>query len=461
MSVTEINADVIAASIALPDDLPPVRVSGAYSATPTAVAKVNTDIKINWANAVPDADIGIPASDMLLWMFRSPMRWLVIYDSNPGHVSFRYIWQRSNVATGSACGLGGSYYPSYAGAGADPTNTYNPHGQFYFSGFDGDKTYIWIDATTTQPATVTFTFNNNPSLANTWVFTLFRWSNGRPLAAAGNTNSVANTTSTTAVITVTISGYYTLQVACLLAGTPARSFTVAHTSTAPTFGHICAPDILNNIQRIQSIKMIASSLDWRNTASYDNAQGDVGGVTVGGGAEWFDIIGAQGYTTLATSYPNGWKSFFGAKGVYAFLKPKDWQDIEMDILSSPSLGTGQTAFGSAGFNLRDTAPFKAFAMSVGTDVGRDTMLRAACHIIYETNDAWADVRLPTAKFEQWNEANKKLALADDIVESVWHIRDALRGILPKRYALLMPVESEDARKNVDPRQESDSRYEVY
>lgn len=457
MSAQEINIDVIAASIALPDELPVVRVADEYSQTPTAVAKVNTDIKVNWANAVAEAGTPLPVTDMVVFQFRNALRWLIIYDNNPSHTAYTYNWViAANLATAVTTGTGQLKYHQMFGATADPANTYSPHGSFQFAGAAFGEGYIWIDATVTRTAVVTITFTVAPAAINQWTFTLLRWIGGTYV----ETVAALNTTATTITFTLTVAGYYALRWNGV-PGASSRTFSVKHTTGAPTWRQISMPDVLDNIAKVQALAVLASSVEWRNTASYDNAAGSIGGVNIGPALEWWRVaIGPNGYTGISTALSNGWKSFFAARGIYGFLRPKDADDIKMIFVGSPpTVPSAGAVPAAARFDLQEASPYKVYVASCADPNGCDTVVRAATHIQYETNDSWADVRPAQAGLDVWSTACKKLAYADDIVDDINHIRETMRRILPRSLALQLHSE-EDERRNVDPRQESDSRYTV-
>lgn len=405
-------AEAICASLALPDELPPVRVSDTYTCNPVALAKVNQDIKINWSGASTGA---VPESDILAFMFRDPLRWLVVYDPNIDGQTYKYNWC---VFPGQSTfsGPGGTEWKVPVCAGiVDPTSQWAPHGPTQFAGdADGDG-YMWVDQDvgivitdvgTVEAGTAYFwKFSNNQR---------FYYDN-QPITGNG-----------TITYTPTDSGYYGVS---FLWPSDAHSITISTGDAVgqPVFRHLSVPDIENNLNRIQSIVLSASSLLWRNTASYDNAQGDVGAVCIGPGFDWQGLLDTSqaSYNGLAELFPAGWKSFFAAKGIYTWLRPSDEEDIEFkaQVRQFPA---GLWSY--ARFNLRSTSSYFALAMSVSNDAGRDTLLRAAAHIQYESNDCWADSRTPEANVDDWLAAVKMCANVPNITENPTHIKDVLSSI---------------------------------
>lgn len=404
-------AEAICASLALPDELPPVRVSDTYTCNPTALAKVNSDIKINWTGASTGV---VPEDDILAFMFRDPLRWLVIYDPNISGQTYRYNWVQF-PGFGTFSGGSDSEWPiNVSAAIPDITSQWQPHGNIQFAGDADGYGYIWVDKDVDIVVTDVGTVENG---------TLYIWEYSQGVRNYYDEQVFAG--NTTITYTPTTSGYFGLSVKFPGA---AHSVTVYHGDAVgqPVFRQLAVPDIENNLHRVQSMCMSASSLLWRNTASYDNAQGDVGSVTIGPSFEWWTLLpGNASYNGLASLFPNGWKSFFAAKGLYTWLKPSDEEDIEFkaEVKSFPA---GQWSF--ARFNLRSKANYAACAMSVSNDAGRDTLIRVAAHIQYESNDCWADTRVPEANVDDWLAAVKMLANVPNITENPLHIKDVLNAI---------------------------------
>jgi hypothetical protein len=405
-------AEAIAASICLPDEFPPVRVSDSYTCNPTALAKVSTEIKLNWSGASTGS---VPEDDALVFMFRDALRWLVVYDPNISGQSYQYNWQQFGGVT-SFNGPGGiPWFVPVCAATVDPTSTWAPHGGTMFAGDADGVGYMWVDADVAINLTDVGTVENGTVYI--WLFDQGQQIYYDEQVFPGNT-SIA--------YTPTISGYFAIQI--LFPGS-AHQVTI-NTQDAvgqPVWRHIAVPDVDSNLHRVQSLCLSASSILWRNTASYDNAQGDVGGVIIGPSMEWWTLIGqgSASYNGLASLFPNGWKSFFAAKGLYAYLKPSDEEDIEFKS-NFKSFPQGQWAF--ARFNLRNSSNYAALAMSVSLDAGRDTLLRAAAHIQYESNDCWADTRVPEANVDDWLSAVKMTANVPNITENPVHVKDIIQAI---------------------------------
>lgn len=411
-------ADTICATLALPDEFPPLRISDTYSCTKTAVTKVNQDIAISWPGAGGGANC--PGADSLVFLFRDPLRWLVVFDHNVAGNTSEYQW----AANGQL-----QIFTIYATitnqinvSGAVPTTApisdWQPHGGMIFAGSGGNQRYMWVDIGYKIIASVILGAND------AGVMNVYQWNHNCKqfvTAVAGTANGAELS------YTAALAGYYTVEFVW-----PTEHICTIKTRDdvgLPSFRHIAVPDIVRNLNRIQAYSMTASSILWRNTASYDNAQGDIGAVLIGPGNDWWQIArSGQGYNGLSENFSNGWKSFFAAKGVYAWLKPSDEEDLEFQTNIRTSVPGDLSTWTYAAFSLQSRIPYMAAAISVTNDAGRDTLLRAAAHIQYQSNDSWADVREPAANVDDWLQAVKMLTYVPDITENPLHIKDVLGAI---------------------------------
>lgn len=405
--------DAITASLSLPDELPPVRVSDSYSCTPTAITKVTLENKINWAGASAGE---CPASDEVVFMFRDILRWLVVYDHNVNGNLSKYNWIAYPGQTGFLVGVTPSTIPVTA-ATVDPTSGWAPHGPIIFAGeADGDG-FMFLNEGNQIDIT-------DGGAADPMLVSIYYWNHGRKNLVL-SANMVGGATTT---FTMNRTGYYCVELSCTIPGHIVNIDTTDVTGIY-CWKHICVPDVVNNLNRITSFSMVASSLLWRNTASYDNAQGDVGAVVIGPSYDWWQAAyDSNGYTTLSENFTNGWKSFFAAKGLYTFMKPADEEDLQFRVQTRTSIPGDIPTWTYARFPLRLSTAYHALAMSVSLDAGRDTTLRAACHVQYESNDDWADVREPEANVDDWLAAAKQLSRVPNITENPVHVKDILNSI---------------------------------
>lgn len=413
----------IIAAIALPNEYDPVRIRDAYSSVPVAVAKATEDAKLSWATAT--VDTFIPASDMVIFFFRNALRNRIQYNHNPTGAIYAYDWRYdgSSATPGLFPILGPlgvfELEPSYADQRAS-LGSFAPHGPRLPSGIDKGHQYIWVDGSVAAPTIMAVTLGAAPGVGDVGNIQVVRWSDGKrqvvftvPLASAvaiypvGNPLAAGNT----------IPGYYSIVINHTAGTTNFLSATVVSDAQCPAWEHHMLTGYNINIAKVQSYAITAGGLLWRNTASFENAQGDIGAVQVGNGVGWETVAAAGGYSGIASQFPKNWSSRFFAKGTYAYLKPEDAEDLAM--VSDVDLAPG--GFATMSFPLDERAPFLCFAASCATAAGRETSIRSAVHIQYQTNDTWADVRQSDNTRKDWEDAFTAVSTMEQIYDNSVHI----------------------------------------
>lgn len=418
----------IVAATCLPDKYPPVRVRDSYSTKPVAVAKPVQEIKINWANAAAG---DIPTTDMVMFLFRNAARHFIFYDSNPSNAVATYNWRCANddanptrfvTAAGSPLSSLGVHDIDPADAGA--ASLYQPHGPVLFSGEAEGHHYIWVD----EQGGIAVTLNvTGVALDNIISFEVFQYVDGRrKLAYASSARGVVLPTALSTGYTLS-KGYYNV-VITHTAGTGVINYVFVSSSNGPgpagVWCHRPVAGFTTNLAKVNAYAITAASLLWRNTASYQNAQGSFGATQCGKGVGWESVAAQGGYSGIAAAYSNQWVSRFAAKGEYAFMKPEDAEDFAM----LPDVEQGSTTWSTCCFPLEERSSFLVFAASVSDTLGRDTTVRLAAHLQYETNDSWSDIRPPTSIRQDWENAMAALCSMEQFYENPTHIKEILASI---------------------------------
>lgn len=418
----------IVAATCLPDKYPPVRVRDSYSTKPVAVAKPVQEVKINWANsAVGD----IPQSDMVLFLFRNAARHFIFYDSNPANSTYLYNWRCANddaqplrFVTASGAGPSSLGVHDIDPCDAVAVSVYAPHGPILFSGEAEGHHYIWVDE---QGGIVATLNNTGVALDNIVSFEVFQYVDGRRKLAYSESVNGAILPGSFSTGTTLSKGYYN----CVIthtAGTGIINYvTVASSNGGGPAGCWChrpAAGFITNLAKVNAYAITAASLLWRNTASYQNAQGSFGATQCGKGVGWESVAAQGGYSGIAAAYSNQWVSRFAAKGEYAFMKPEDAEDFAM----LPDVEQGASTWSTCCFPLEERSSFLVFAASVSDTLGRDTTVRLASHLQYETNDSWSDIRPPTSIRQDWENAMAALCSMEQFYENPTHIKEILASI---------------------------------
>lgn len=433
MDTGSVMGAIVAATV-LPDRYLPVRIRDSYSSQKVAVAKTLSEVKVNWASATVDG--ALPATDMVIFLFRNALRHYIIYNNNPSHVTGTYNWVIANDASnpfafplglstlvGSSFGQGFEIEPSHLSNSAGTAY----HGPVLFGGIGDGHRYAYLEPSSTTVVTVSL------SASDTTVghLEVFQFKDGRrTLITSIDCSSTAAATASNAAYSPPTIGYYSFvytHVSSVAAAVATQAIAVTiYGAVSPwnVFQHFPQNGYLTNINKVQAYAITAGALLWRNTASYQNAQGNFGATQVGKGDGW-ETVAAQGsYSAIAAAYANQWVSRFAAKGEYGFLKPEDGEDLAMN--SDSEIGTATWSTGA--FPLEERAPFLVFAASVSDTAGRDTTIRIATHNQYATNDTWSDIRPPENNPKDWEAAMEALASMEQFYDNPTHIRDILATI---------------------------------
>lgn len=409
-------AGAIAATISLPDEYEPMRISSNYRTTPCALAKPTEEEKYTWAGAQPNGYL--PTTDALIFLFRNAaLHWLKYVGSAPA--AFTYEWQWNKSATNPELfpitGPLGHFElePQYATAVA--AFPYQPHGPIMAVGIDAGHNYVWVDSCPAAQTTINVLLANVPVLGDEGSVKLWFWLDGRRNLGAAQPIVLGQQLYPF----ITSGSLYTAITIDHTAGpTDFQFVTIRHLglATCPVMEHHMLAGFADNAVRVQRYAITASSLLWRNTASFENAQGDMGAVQIGSGLSWTDAAQFSSYSEIAAAFPNGFESRFGAKGQYGYLKPEDEEDIEYKT----STDVSNDQVNSFYFPLVADAPFLVFIASVAPEEGRETTLRIASHVQYQTNDSWADVQPSDNLVDAWNEASKILNYLPQFYDNPQH-----------------------------------------
>jgi hypothetical protein len=413
-------AGALAATISLPDEYEPMRISSNYRTTPVALAKAFEESKYNWSQAQPNGVL--PATDALIFLFRNAANhWIRYVGAAPGPFGYFWRWDLLNIANPEwfpITGPLGHYELEPQLAIPNPSDAYHPHGEILPAGVDEGHHYMWVDSCAAALAVIQVNLTNAPAAgppADEGNIKLMLWANGKRSIAAILPFVVGQNGYT---FNPAIAGYYSIVIDHTAGLTDLATATVTQVGSigCPVFEHHTLAGFIDNAARVQRYAITASALLWRNTASFENAQGDMGGVQVGSGLSWQDVANYGSYSAIAAAFPNGFESRFGAKGQYGYLKPEDEEDIEFKCSADISGDVITNMY----FPLIADAPFLVYLASVAPTAGRETSLRICSHVQYQTNDSWADVQNSDNLVDSWNEASKILNVLPQFYDNAAH-----------------------------------------
>jgi len=424
---TGTEAGALAASICLPDEYEPVRVSSNFRNTPVALSKPFQELKYTWSQAQTEG--WLPASEACVILFRNAaLHFIRYHGSAPSAFTYHWCFDKlgGTPTTFIILGSAGNWWLEPQYATADAANTYAAHGPVLPSGTHEGHHYIWMDAgINLAVSTVTVTLAVAPVLGDVGYIELMHWHNG---VVTQSTQTPMGVGFTIYTLIPAQTGYFSVRVVKSAGPTDLLSCTISHTTDAgcPVAEHHPLAGYVENAARVGKYAITTTSVLWRNTSSFENASGDYATVQIPGGQSWTDVVSplSAGYNALAAAHPNGWESRFAAKGTYTYLKPEDEDDIDFmsSTLNSP------TDWMTMNFPLISPTAFMILVASVAVAAARESSLRIVAHVEYQTTDSWADVRPSENLVDTWVEAAKILNYLPQSSENPSHFTNLLTRI---------------------------------
>lgn len=438
-------AAMVAGAIAAPRNFPPVRVKDGYSANPTAVASVHQAYKINWdTGVVPDpVTIGkryIPQSDQVIFLFRNPLRHTIIYKRNLLSVPFVYtaVWDLTLNSTLLSIDAN---YTDWLRPAAWGNNTNGPHGPILFQGVSKNSPArgVWIDATPTGPPFTTLTLANSPVVqaGDILHWNIYRWVNGDWEFLLSQNNTAGQPSN---FVNIMQPGYYAVY---FLGDDVANPYTLSLSFSVPpeqgvVMEHRPMPNILQNINFVDSLRLTAVAGLYRNLASPLNSQGEITVAQVPNSLDW------QWTFLPTTTFP--FNSFYDnvfnlaqehssrlAKGAYAFLKIND--DKDLDYIEDIEHGNAGAASGitsglvqvtDATFPLEEASDYLVFAASATALGAGDGFFEAASHVEYETTNKWINRIPPSISRKDWMDGLEFTGAMQQYYENPMHLPSIMR-----------------------------------
>lgn len=400
----------------------PVRQRDAFSTARTAVAQPFAFGRITWnpsPAAPPAANIQIPVSEMIMFLFRNPLRSYIIYDTNALQATWTYNWWWNNVT--QAIPL----IPGVTTRGkvtkAITTLAYQPHSDTMFAGFDNTgRRWIWVDAGATLNSTITVTFNADPG-TNTDAIVLWRYQAGS-IALFTRVNTATGTSVYN--INISISDYYSFDFT-LLSTAAATSCTILSTGTCSVFQHHYSPGITSNAGQMTGFRTNAASIKWTNTAAEQVLSGEVAACQYGKARSWTGIVDNTDPFNFVMGSPGAYSNSF-KKGYFGFLKGQEDDDFRMQ--APFTLDQTGTNWQEGLFPLENDAGMLAVCANVPLTNASDTYFTFRFGIEFTSTNTYFDMRPPLIGPDDWKLAMLAIASVMQHHENAVHFRDIISTI---------------------------------
>jgi len=269
-----------------------------------------------------------------------------------------------------------------------------PHGPFLPCGFDnkmGERRFFWVDANTTMSI-------GGSSLSSGCVaqFVVDRWDNGM-LQEDVETSAAVESGALDTTMNLAAPGYYSLKYTS--SGT--LKVTIINSSAASSFKHRPLPGFLDRIETISKIMVTSASIMLTNKVANIDLAGDVTGIQLPCGMDWFDTVYETGTPAETIRNLNGQKTIGFKNGGYGFIKPEDKREFSAtsDWRIDPVNNITATYF-----PLFDRAGCYLIYAVVNDSNGRQGDWVVAANVQYGTTDVWTPVDLPRTDFNTFMKA---------------------------------------------------------
>lgn len=411
----------VAGMIADPTDFPVVRKSGLYNTAPTAVGKPFNRKDLNWTPTVDVANptgMSLPKTDMGGFIFRNPMRAMVLYNRY-GAGNWKYNWQFNpnpgepgeNALAGQATitiGEEKELYPVWAFN--DALNTFNPHGSILWAGEDDGHRYIYVDGDDGSGAAnqiFTVQFTTPTTVAASRKMYLYRYDSGiRRLVTTADSGAIGNTTFNITLTTANgliQSGYYSVTLQNNEATSGVFTFNSNSVNTLGSWEHYPAGQFVNQKVVTEDMRVMAVNLLVQNKSAELTKQGKAAVVQAIRSEDWISSYANPNMFNIISSTP-GAKVTNWAEGLYAFLKPTKEQDMEY-LETFQTFGAFNTA--TSNFVIEDTAyalqqsDYLVFCISTTVEGAGDATLLSTMACEYRTRSMWQNVQAPSISPEEF------------------------------------------------------------
>lgn len=441
LSLTNEYADIQGAIVA-PQIVAPERYSTEYSSNPTAIANPWILLDYPWDSANNPNNAQLPASELLVAVFRDPLRSVVYYDQNAAANKSKYNAFITPISGASAVPLQFLATPDVTDFDedihsqfwvADPSGDYDPHGPVLYSGSDDrtEKTYRWFDKGEHILTQVQLT-----GASTSWgmTVTLDRFEQDAVIDKAVVTSSSGTGTLLANDTTIPESGYYSIHVFYNL-GTPTStgSLNIGSESETSCFCHRALPDFEKNFLAIDGIRIMGVSAMYSNNAAQIQKAGTIVGYQVPKETDWQQFIGSL----EKVSKNNASRTMPIENGMYGFLKPTEAEDFELidEFGSDPVSGSITASY----FTLRNVKSYLILRGSIPPVDGRSGFITLAFSVEYMSTDVWRPLDVPRTKPELYKQAIAELKTITQWHENPSHVKEIFRQILSGATSLVKGV----------------------
>jgi len=265
----------------------------------TAVSKYDFSLFYNTTAGSIGSYPFVPATDNIAIIFRDPLRAVVYMAKNTGVFSYTAYFTDNAGSLATTLPITQnlldsnlSISPTYWKSGT----TVAPHGPYLYPGMSQGSLYTWCDAN----VTITFTFNNSVS----GQIVAYRWEGPGEHSSVPYVVTISATTS--AAFTFGTSGQLQFGYWCFeftpttaIPATTTLSAVYATSATQDVFAHLAIPEIQNNLNSYNMLRVNAAAMLWMNEAAPLYKDGTISGVNIPTSTPWYTITSTATIQSMA------------------------------------------------------------------------------------------------------------------------------------------------------------------
>lgn len=186
------------------------------------------------------------------------------------------------------------------------------------------------------------------------------------------------------------------------------------------FSHLPLPDLVNNLGAVDSVRIIAASAMYTNTASPLNRQGEITGYQSSQGTHWADYVG--NYEVLKSKKGSVTKDI--QNGMFGFLKIT--QPSDLSFKSDYEHTGGQLTHSE--YSLDTESAFLVMYEQTTGGVTESGIHTFAFGVEYQTGDTWRDLGYPTLPVEVYGKAIEGLRFVEQFHENPSHLSNIWNSV---------------------------------
>jgi len=415
----------------------PIRWGDAYNAEKTAAVAVEMGLNTNWSNGTVLNTSGysgaLPDGEMILVGFKNLLRNFIVYDPNPQNAQSTYTFygvgeyeEYAETAPANtwniALDIAGNWY-ALKMPYAVTSSEWQPHGPTWFSGFDPSDTqlcFFWLDYGTLN---ITGTAGEGYS----YLIQAVQWTDqGIADFEGGYWGSLTGNFSI--ATTVGFKGYIAFKIKCETDDAYNGNVTnlvVQFTVKSQCYGHLAAPNLLENAPSIGSARVAGCGILYTNRAAPIYRGGSRTQLQLPLGVNWFKYM-VNGYKQLLAD--KGASSDNTDNGSWTYMKMASNRDTQFKPRQFKTNPAQQLI--DCRYDLTEESPQLVvyYQIPVNSAQGRDGLIRLRTSLEYQTTDMFREVKGAPFELEAYQKAIEVMKPMPQYLSNEFHIEELWKNI---------------------------------